>query len=97
MAGKFSQELATLILLHHFSFRCPKYIRFVQIALRYFVTWWGGSNDAMTMFSRTKVLGSVADQGCLTRIPDKKFFHPGSQIPDPGSRIRIKEFKGTQA
>ena len=33
-----------------------------------------------------------------SRIPDPTFFHPGSQIrpvsiPDPGSRIRIKEFK----
>jgi hypothetical protein len=31
-------------------------------------------------------------------IPDPNFFHPGSRIrmfsiPDPGSRIRIKEFK----
>jgi hypothetical protein len=26
LAGKFSQELATLILLHHFYFRCPKYM-----------------------------------------------------------------------
>jgi hypothetical protein len=29
---------------------------------------------------------SVADPGCLSRIPDLTFFHPGS-------RIRIKEFK----
>jgi hypothetical protein len=41
---------------------------------------------------------SVADPGCLSRIPDPTFFHPGSWIPDPnclhpGSRIRIKEFK----
>ncbi len=41
---------------------------------------------------------SVADPGCLSRIPDPTFFHPGSwirtvSIPDPGSRIRIKEFK----
>jgi hypothetical protein len=33
---------------------------------------------------------SVADPGCLYRIPDPTFFHPGSQIrnvsiPDPGS------------
>jgi hypothetical protein len=31
-------------------------------------------------------VGSVADQGCLSRIPDPNFFHPGS-------RICIKEFK----
>jgi hypothetical protein len=34
--------------------------------------------------------GSVADPGCLSRIPDPTFFHPGSElspsrIPDPGS------------
>jgi hypothetical protein len=29
---------------------------------------------------------SVADPGCLSRIPDPTFFHPGS-------RIRRKEFK----
>ncbi len=33
---------------------------------------------------------SVADPGCLSRIPDTTFFHPGSRIrtvsiPDPGS------------
>ncbi len=33
---------------------------------------------------------SVADPGCLSRIPDPRFFHPGSRIrtvsiPDPGS------------
>jgi hypothetical protein len=39
---------------------------------------------------------SVADPGCLYRIPDPNFFHPPIRIfsiPDPGSRIRIKEFK----
>ncbi len=40
----------------------------------------------------------VADSGCLSRIPDPTFFHPGSRVrivsnPDPRSRIRIKEFK----
>ncbi len=35
-------------------------------------------------------MGSVADPGCLSRIPDPTFFHPGSRIrtvsiPDPGS------------
>ncbi len=49
------------------------------------------------------VYSSVADPGCLSRIPDLTFFHPESRIrivsiPDPGSelfpsRIRIKEFK----
>ncbi len=39
---------------------------------------------------------SVADPGCLARIPDPTFFP--SRIPDlncfhPGTRIRIKEFK----
>jgi hypothetical protein len=34
--------------------------------------------------------GCVADPGCLSRIPDPTFFHPGSRIrtfsiPDPGS------------
>jgi hypothetical protein len=41
---------------------------------------------------------SVEDPGCLSRIPDPTYFHPGSRIrtvsiPDPGSRILIKEFK----
>jgi hypothetical protein len=31
-------------------------------------------------------LSSVVDPGCLSRIPDPNFFHPGS-------RIRIKELK----
>ncbi len=44
------------------------------------------------------VLCSVADPGCLSRIPDPTFFHPGSRIrtvsiTDPGSRILIKEFE----
>jgi hypothetical protein len=43
-------------------------------------------------------LTSVADPGCLSRIPDPTFFLPGSRITDPnclhpGSRILIKEFK----
>ncbi len=28
---------------------------------------------------------SVADPGCLSRIPDSDFTHPGPRIPDPGS------------
>ncbi len=44
------------------------------------------------------VPSSVADPGCLSWIPDPTFFHPGSRIrtvliPDPGSRILIKECK----
>ncbi len=30
---------------------------------------------------------SVADPGCLSRIPDPTFFHPGSRIPEPHKRI----------
>ena len=35
---------------------------------------------------------SVEDPGCLSRIPDPTFFHPGSEffpsrIPDPQQRI----------
>jgi hypothetical protein len=38
------------------------------------------------------VFGSVADPGCLSRIPDPTFFHPGSElspsrIPVPHQRI----------
>jgi hypothetical protein len=41
-------------------------------------------------FSTVLLLSSVADPGCLSRIPDPTFFHPGSRIrtvsiPDPGS------------
>ncbi len=43
-------------------------------------------------------LSRIPDPGCLSRIPDPTFFHPRSRIPDPnclhpGSRILIKEFK----
>jgi hypothetical protein len=31
--------------------------------------------------------GSAADRGCLSRVPDPTFFHPGSRIPDPHQRI----------
>ncbi len=34
---------------------------------------------------------SVADTGCLSRIPDPTFSHPGSELSL--SRIRVKEFK----
>jgi hypothetical protein len=41
----------------------------------------------------------VADPGCLSRIPDPDFYpsripiftHPGSRIPDPGSKTATKE------
>jgi hypothetical protein len=33
------------------------------------------------------IVASVADPGCLSRIPDPGFSHPGSRIPDLGSRI----------
>ncbi len=36
-------------------------------------------------YRRICVKGSVADPGCLSRIPDPDFYP--SQIPDPGSRI----------
>jgi hypothetical protein len=39
---------------------------------------------------------SVADPGCLSRIPDRNFFHPGSRIQgqkDSQIRIHIKEYK----
>ncbi len=47
----------------------------------------GGCNSFSYSFSC-----SVADPGCLFRIPDPTFFHPGSRIPGPnclhpGSRI----------
>jgi hypothetical protein len=32
-------------------------------------------------------LCAVADPGCLSRIPDPNFTHPGFRIPDLGSRI----------
>ncbi len=31
--------------------------------------------------------GSVADLGCLSRIPDPNFFHPGSRILEPHKKI----------
>ncbi len=56
----------------------------------------------MSRAQKHKMAISVADAGCLSRILDPTFFHPGSRIrtvsiPDPnclhpGSRIRIKEF-----
>ncbi len=42
------------------------------------------------LFWNKSLSSSVADLGCLSRIPDPTFFHPGSRIrivsiPDPGS------------
>jgi hypothetical protein len=47
-----------------------------------------GSELALTKNAGT---GSVADPGCLSRIPDPDFYpsripEPGSRIPDPGSK-----------
>jgi hypothetical protein len=39
------------------------------------------------------LLASVADPGCLSRIPDPTFSIPDPNCLHPGSRIRIKEFK----
>jgi hypothetical protein len=36
----------------------------------------------------------VADPGCLSRIPDLIFTHPGSRISDPGSKNSNKERGG---
>ncbi len=41
--------------------------------------------------NQSVVFCSVADPGCLSRIPDPTFFHPGSELSS--SRIRIEEFK----
>jgi hypothetical protein len=43
---------------------------------------------------------SVADLGCLSRIPDPNFFHPGSEyfssrIPDPHQRFKYFNPKKT--
>jgi hypothetical protein len=40
-----------------------------------------------------KMIPSVANPGCLTRISDPTFYYPGSWIRIFPSRIRIKEFK----
>ncbi len=44
------------------------------------------SSPARTWRELFQAITSVAHPGCLSRIPDPNFFHPGS-------RIRIKEFK----
>jgi hypothetical protein len=59
---------------------------------------WNGDLSTKTFPLNGRNISSVADPGCLSRIPDPTFFHPGSRIPtvsipDPGSRILIKEFK----
>jgi hypothetical protein len=38
----------------------------------------------------TKVISSVADPGCLSRIPDPGFFP--SRIPDPKKHGEVKKF-----
>jgi hypothetical protein len=58
---------------------------------------WSKSNEADKRISKNiPQFNSVADQGCLSRIPVPTCFHPGSRnrtvsIPDPGSSS--KEFK----
>ncbi len=59
--------------------------------------------DQISSFADPGCLARILDPGSKffpSRIPDlgSKFFHPGSlvwifSIPDPGSRMRIKEFK----
>jgi hypothetical protein len=39
------------------------------------------------------ILSSVADPGCLSRIPDPTFSIPDPNCLHPGSRILIKEYK----
>ncbi len=61
-----------------------------------FVFWLRTQRSAVaSRRATTLATHSVADPGCLSRIPDPTFFHPGSRIPDPnclhpGSRILIK-------
>jgi hypothetical protein len=38
-----------------------------------------------------KILGSVADPGCLSRIPDPDFTHPGSRIPKQQQKGGVKK------
>jgi hypothetical protein len=43
-----------------------------------------------------KIESSVADPGCLSRIPDPNFFHPGFRVnrfPDPGPASASKNFR----
>jgi hypothetical protein len=52
----------------------------------------GGERDRETQWPATRDATSVADSGCLSRI--LIFTHPGSQIPDPGSKNRYKKERG---
>ncbi len=45
----------------------------------------------LTVFEN--VVNSVADPGCLSRIPDLIFTHPGSRIPDPRSKNSNKRVR----
>jgi hypothetical protein len=49
------------------------------------------SSMSTSMFTPHTRPCSVADPGCLSRIPDPTFFHHRSELSP--SRIRIKEFK----
>jgi hypothetical protein len=47
-------------------------------------------NKNLTPGEKNVIMVSEADPGCLSRIPDPTFYHPGSElspsrIPDPGS------------
>ncbi len=47
---------------------------------------WAGASPSRISYHNI-VVGSVADPGCLSRIPDPTFFHPGSELFHPGSWI----------
>ena len=49
----------------------------------------GGGGERETQWPATRDATSVADSGCLSRI--LIFTHPGSQIPDPGSKTGRKK------
>jgi hypothetical protein len=66
-----------------------------RLGQRCVFTW--RSRQVSNRYMRIGPLFNVADPGCLSRILDPNFFHPGSRIQgqkDSGSRIRIliKEF-----
>jgi hypothetical protein len=39
------------------------------------------------------LMSSLADPGCLSRIPDPDFTHPGSRIPDPKTATKERSEK----
>ena len=45
-------------------------------------------------FSSVHNLAVLGDPGCLSRIPDPVFIHPGSRISDPGSNNKNKRGGG---